>query len=260
MQSESPYSHPYLYASQHAGQYPDLDFYVSLARQFGSRVLELGCGTGRLTIPLAREGFSVTGVDIDSKMLAAAQKSGLHEATEVQQRLSFVQQDICSMQLDCTYDIVLFPYHSIGHIAPGHQLRRLAAAVARHMSPQGACVISVLQPDEDLCRDQPGTLRHLEHFSGPSGEQVDCYETTVYTKNDRRLVFNWYYDFGDTSDLLHITNTLYLHSGEEIAAAFAGSGLHIAELFGDFDASSYSCDSPELLQLYRRSSSLNAFT
>jgi SAM-dependent methyltransferase len=71
------YAYPHLYDLENAEFAPQGPFYQALAEQTGGPVLELGCGTGRLTIPLARAGFAITGLDIVPAMLERArQKAG----------------------------------------------------------------------------------------------------------------------------------------------------------------------------------------
>jgi SAM-dependent methyltransferase len=75
------------------GERPDIDYWVKLASSFPSppRILELGCGAGGLVKPLARCGFEVWGVDIDSKMLDLARQDKLSNLTLIQGRAEEVR-------------------------------------------------------------------------------------------------------------------------------------------------------------------------
>ena len=55
-----------------ARQEKDILFWLNIAKQYGDSILELGCGTGRITIPLIEAGFNVTGLDISESMLSLA--------------------------------------------------------------------------------------------------------------------------------------------------------------------------------------------
>src|SRR5512139_4057184 len=63
------YADPALYDQENADFEPDGPFFLSLAQQTGGAVLELGCGTGRITIPFARQGITITGLDVLAPML-----------------------------------------------------------------------------------------------------------------------------------------------------------------------------------------------
>ncbi|MFW6363844.1 MAG: class I SAM-dependent methyltransferase [Spirochaeta sp.] len=250
--STSPYSYPALYACQHREQLQDLPFYTAAAAETGPRILELGCGTGRLSIPLAEAGFSVVGVDLDARMLEYADSCRSRLPVSVRRRLRFVQMDVCNLQLSETFDLIIFPYHSLGHIPPGAPLSQLAGGIARHIGGNGRCILSLLQPDEELCRPVNDELRHLEHFTGPDNLPVDCYETTGYSADTRTVRFDWYYAFENNPDLLHICNELYVHRSDDIQQSFARHGLLLESRYGDFDFSPYREDSPELLQVFSR--------
>ena len=66
------YDDPAIYDLENKNFEPDGPFYLSMAQQVNGSVLELGCGTGRVTIPLARNGIDITGLDIVRGMLARA--------------------------------------------------------------------------------------------------------------------------------------------------------------------------------------------
>jgi ubiquinone/menaquinone biosynthesis C-methylase UbiE len=75
--NQDEYSDPLTYDQEYGSYEPSGSFYRSLALEVGSPILELACGTGRVTIPLANQGLDVTGIDISEKMLdRASQKSG----------------------------------------------------------------------------------------------------------------------------------------------------------------------------------------
>src|SRR3712207_4898298 len=74
---------------------PDVDFYVSEAERsgYGSTVVELGCGTGRVTLPLARAGHTVIGVDSAPSMLARARTRLAAEPDDVRGRVGLLEAD-----------------------------------------------------------------------------------------------------------------------------------------------------------------------
>src|ERR1035437_3957044 len=89
------YKHPEQYDREHLADDEDIEFYVSLGRKLRPRkVLELGCGTGRITLPLARIGFDVVGLDSQPEMLHKAEEHRLQSSPEVRQRLVFVEGDM----------------------------------------------------------------------------------------------------------------------------------------------------------------------
>lgn len=95
----------------------------------GTTVLELGCGTGRLTHRLVEFGCRVTGVDNSADMLR-------HVSDAVQR----VQADIETLQLDQRFDVVLLPSGMINH-ADGAVRRAFVAAAARHLAQEGRLIL-----------------------------------------------------------------------------------------------------------------------
>jgi 2-polyprenyl-3-methyl-5-hydroxy-6-metoxy-1,4-benzoquinol methylase len=81
------YKHPDEYDREHLGDEEDFEFYLSLSRRLAPRkVLELGCGTGRITFPLAELGFEVVGLDNQTDMLRTADKRRMNASFEIRQR------------------------------------------------------------------------------------------------------------------------------------------------------------------------------
>jgi SAM-dependent methyltransferase len=102
----------------------------------GSRVLDAGCGTGRVAIRLAELGYDVTGTDVDRSMLAVARERG--------PALRWVEADLSSLDLlaggDPAYDLVVLAGNVVPLVAPGTESAAVARAAA-HLRPGGLLVV-----------------------------------------------------------------------------------------------------------------------
>ena len=114
----------------------DIDLYAGLIPAGGS-VLELGAGTGRIAIPLADRGFTVTGLDIAASMLAQADARHAALPVETAARLRFVRGDMRSLALGTRFDTVIASFFTLAHVQPSAAWKQVFAGVARHLKPGG---------------------------------------------------------------------------------------------------------------------------
>ncbi|NCC16069.1 MAG: class I SAM-dependent methyltransferase [Clostridia bacterium] len=96
-------------------------------------VIDLGCGTGNITIPLAKAGFSVVGVDISEEMLAEAQRKAFAEGLSI----PFFCQDMMEMELSYQVDCVLSLCDSLNYLTEEGELFAAFSAVKKHLKPNG---------------------------------------------------------------------------------------------------------------------------
>ena len=149
------------------GRIEDLPFFLELARRHGPRLLELACGTGRLTLPLARAGFTITGLDLSPEMLRIARGKLEREPPEVQARVRLVQGDMSDFALGEPADLAFLPYSSLFHLHARAQRAACLACMRRHLASGGAAVIDVT-PAELMANQTVGEER--EHLSGVNPE------------------------------------------------------------------------------------------
>ncbi|MHA3024156.1 class I SAM-dependent DNA methyltransferase [Mycobacterium sp. BMJ-28] len=120
----------------------EADLVEALLREHGgTRVLDAGCGTGRVAIELAARGFSVLGVDADAEMLAAARA----KAPE----LSWVQADLSAPGAALTgqFDLIVLAGNVMIFLAPGTE-GQVVSGLTRHLAPAGLLVAGFsLRPD-----------------------------------------------------------------------------------------------------------------
>jgi SAM-dependent methyltransferase len=140
-------THFYTYMAEHydvltSGLPGDVDFYVALAREGESPVLELGCGTGRVAIPIARAGVEIVGLDSSSAMLAKARQrsAGL---TNVR----WVEGDMRDFDLPERFGLVIIPYRAFQHLITVDEQKSCLACIRRHLRDDGRLAFNVFNPD-----------------------------------------------------------------------------------------------------------------
>ena len=196
----------------------DVDFYVDLARRRGSPVLDLGCGTGRVAIALAEQGFAVVGLDLSAPMLRIAERKRARLAPEVARRLTFVQGDMTGFTLDQTFPLIITPARSFQFMLTPAAQRSALGAMRRHLRPEGALVLQLFDPRLEWCVPTPdaegpsdrGTVRNpvtgldvrievIERAPDPMRQLIDeLYRFTELDASGRevrvateRLVLRW---------------------------------------------------------------------
>ena len=143
----------------------DLDLWLALAEQAGGPVLELMAGTGRLAVPLAEAGFTVTAVDLDPAMLRRAAQRGAAAGSEVAGRLDLVLADVVGLELpgDGTFRLGIVALNSILLLRSRDAQQAAWVALAAHLAPGGLAAVDAWLPDAaDLAR-YDGRL-HLEYL------------------------------------------------------------------------------------------------
>lgn len=235
---------PLLYHTHHNAYPEDLPFWLDLAQQYGGPVLELGCGTGRVTLPLAQAGLDVIGIDYDREMLAFLQRSIGSAAS----RITIFQANMASFHLARKFPLILLPCNTLSSL---DELDRKGVfeRVAAHLSPEGVFAASL--PNPVLLADMPATGPEEveDEFLHPlTGNPIQVSSTWQRTKKYFKLT--WHYDLllPDGSVERNSIQTRHtLHSLDAYTTELEQAGLSLLASWGDFDRSVYNDDAPSLI-------------
>jgi len=120
----------------------DVPFWRTVALNVGGTLLELGAGTGRISIPLARAGVPVVGIDRSEPMLARAQKRV--KRGKLQRRVRLVRGDIRFLPFTRTFDMVLAPYGMLQSLLRERDLQATLTAVHRVLKKGGTLGVELV--------------------------------------------------------------------------------------------------------------------
>ncbi len=134
-----------LYDQQYLYYRDDLSFYVGLANDYGSSVLELGAGTARVSIALAKAKHKVTGIELSESMVALGQErvssEGLNEFITLQ------QGDMRSLELNQSFPVVIAPFNTLMHAYTLSDQDTTLATVKRHLALGGVFAFDLYNPN-----------------------------------------------------------------------------------------------------------------
>ena len=219
----------------------DVEFYRRLADETGGPILEVGCGTGRVTVPLAEAGFEVLGVDLSAPMLRVAERRGATLDPAVAARLSFAHADMTTLDLGREFALVITPSRVFQFALTTEAQRQALAALRRHVRPDdGRLVLDLFDPLLDFVvpSDAPPT-RAGEVVHPTSSNRVTWAVTGRYPDPARQLVVeDWTYRELDASgeELRSETERLTLRwsTRSEMRLLFELEGLEVVGDYGDF--------------------------
>src|SRR5690242_15615910 len=205
------------YNIEHAQFDEDLDMYRNFAELRGSPLLELACGSGRLLLPLAREGYEITGVDDSASMLKLAQ-SALREAG-LADRCKLVQQDICTMRLEQKFRLAFAALGSFAHISTRKRQQQALAAIHVQLSPGGMFILDISNADVRYMEGLSGQMLHQGTWRQEDGTLLTHFVSPASSTSMHLLDLTHFYDVhkqGGPVQRTIINTRLYLFERTEM--------------------------------------------
>jgi SAM-dependent methyltransferase len=215
----------------------DVRFYTRLALEHGGPALELGAGSGRVTLALARAGIEVLGVDPAPEMLAQAEKKRLLLPPEARARARFRRGDARRLRFDRRFRLILAPFNVFMHLYTRRDWEQALAGVLAHLAPRGRLVFDVSMPDLRAMLRQPGKL-----YRGPSlrqpetGARYAYFEAFEYEPVAQvQMVSLIFQNLEQLDDLRIVPLSQRQLFPQELEALLHYNGFVVEQRWGDFD-------------------------
>lgn len=238
---------PLLYHTHHSANKEDIPFWLELANQWGTPILELGCGTGRVLIPLAQAGYTMYGVDNDPEMLACLHQN-LNAAALPADQVFIVEADMTSLALAKTFPLVILPCNTFSTLTPTARQATLTSVYAL-LDQGGRFAISMPNPVMLLELPRRSEAEVEDTFSHPlTGNPVQV--LSAWQRTRTHFIVTWLYEHLLPDGRVERVSTEAKHwltPGETILREIDAAGLVIEAIYGDFKGTEYDPEADNMI-------------
>jgi SAM-dependent methyltransferase len=236
----------------------DLPFYLDLAKRIGGPVLELACGTGRVLLPIAREGIAIHGVDNSESMLNVLHAKLESEAKDVAEMVSIFEGDMRSFRSNQEFPLIIIPFRPLQHMYTIEDQRAALETAAFHLEDDGVLAFNVFFPLFDRLYSGIGEeMLELEwtdpsdsskivqrHFRKESLDKVNQNFSAAFifrTWQGGKLI-------AEETEPLKMSYYTY----PQLRALFLLTGLEIVEEYGSFAKAPLDNDAQEMIFVLKK--------
>jgi SAM-dependent methyltransferase len=236
----------------------DLDLLLALAARADGPVLELAAGSGRLTVPLARAGHEVTGVDLDPAMLARARERADAAGKAVARRVQLVEGDARSIRLPDAggFALAFIPLNSIFLVGSRADQAAAVATLAAHLAPGGIALVDAWLPDaEDLARYDGRLVLEWAREDPGSGRLVTKTCSAHYDATTASVLLTTLFEegaHGEPAVRWVRVDRLRLVTPDELVAFAEAAGLVVESLAGDYGLGELEAGAERVVLVARR--------
>ncbi len=215
----------------------DIGFYKKLCKG-RNNILELMCGTGRVSVPLIREGFPLTCVDYSEEMLNVF-RGKIQDASD---RVRIVCQDVCDMALNDQYDLIIIPSNSIAEIINIDKRWQAINQIYQHLKPNGIFFCSLYNPVYRI-KTADGSIKYLGKYQLDGGRTMVITYYDIYLSDLKLISGTQFYEIYDSNNLMVEKRSLDIRfsviTKEEICRMAKKAGFSLKAVYGDYEPYHY---------------------
>jgi SAM-dependent methyltransferase len=211
-----------------------------LALPAGSTILDLCCGHGRHSIPLALRGYRVTGQDLSEVFLGVATSDAEARGADVR----WLRSDMREIPFESEFDAVINIFTAFGYLESDDEDEKVVRAVHRALKPGGRFLLETMHRDSLLRRLQPQGIQRLDDGL------LMLEERQMEPVTGRQLVRRTLIHPDGRRDEYHFA--LRLYSATELARIFRSAGFEVEVCYGGLDGSPLTLDSHRLAMIGKK--------
>jgi len=229
-------------------QTDDLEFYKKLFSDYNiTNILELCCGTGRLTIPLYESGVNITGLDLNKSMLNEASKKSKEQGYQI----TLINDDMRFFSLADKFDAVFIPFNSIHHLYTNEDLFATLRTIHKHLKKDGYLIIDYFNPSIRYIVENENKSVKIADYETQDKRKVVINQTMRYEDDTQINRIKWQYIINNQ---LHSNESLDMRIfyPKELDSYIECNNYTIIKKFGDYDLSNFLADSPKQLLICQK--------
>ncbi|MDU1890291.1 MAG: class I SAM-dependent methyltransferase [Dysgonomonas sp.] len=222
----------------------DLPFYKKwMPKNKNAKILELCCGTGRLTLPIAKDGYNICGVDYTPSMLEQAKI----KASEAGLEINFIEADIRTLNLQEKFDLIFIPFNSIHHLYKNEDLFKALKGVRNHLKEGGLFLLDCFNPNIQYIVEGEKEQKAIAEYVTNDGREVLIKQIMHYENATQINRIEWHYFInGKFHSIQNLDMRLFFP--QELDSYLECAGFNIIHKFGDFEEEAFNDNSEK--QIY----------
>lgn len=222
----------------------DLKFYKKwLPQNKDAKILELCCGTGRLTIPISKAGYNINGVDYTSSMLEQAKA----KASQTGLKINFIEADIRTLNLQEKFDLIFISFNSIHHLYKNEDLFAALKVVKNHLKEKGLFLLDCFNPNIQYIVKKEREQQVIAEYTTNDGRKVLIKQSMHYESATQINRIKWHY-FINGKFHSNQNMDMRLFFPQELDSYLKQAGFNVIHKFGDFTEEAFNNDSEK--QIY----------
>jgi len=263
------YTRPAEYDLEHGAGEEDVAFYPRLVQQLDAHSLvELGCGSGRITLPLAEvseaQDLRITGVDLSEEMLGEAKQKMSHLPDACRSRVHLTQQDIRQFRADPPVDLVIVPCSTLAHVLELEDQLLVWRSAHASLRPGGRFVVDLTMPNLNAYAESMATPPRalvemdIDRESEDGAHRLIRYKTTRYEAHRQRAHVHFLYDRFETREddeqaRRYISDfESHVYFPRELQLLFLHTGFEVEQTWGGYRGEALRSHSRALIMVGRR--------
>ncbi|MBD8071565.1 class I SAM-dependent DNA methyltransferase [Bacillus sp. PS06] len=246
------YDDPNLYDKENEHYIPELPFLLEWAGKIQGTIIDLACGTGRLTIPMAKKGYKLIGVDLHQGMLNHA----ITKSTQLNLPIDWFKQDCTNLNLNVKSKLIYSVGHSFQHFLTNEEQDRLLTSVNNHLEENGIFIFDTRFPSaEELL--QPRTEEYWRtYMDSETQEKVDVYTISDYDSLQQIqhyiTIRKYKNKEGEVIKEKRTNIRLRYVYPKEMERLLYANGFEIVNVYKDWNATPLSYDSNDMIYVCRK--------
>lgn len=223
----------------------DIDFYRRLIPCGTSSILDIACGSGRITLPLVAKHRRIIGIDNSRSMLNLARSKASRLSMSVR-NLDFICADMRYFNIRERFDFCICTYNAFQHLLTLNDQMSFFGRVQNHLSPRGLFAFDIMNPNFEYLDNRRNEVFKQAFVSSYLRRHIELFERSYYERATQINTITYVYRFGRGSDkgkeALAWTFRMRQFYPQELDALLQFLGFEIVQKYGSFDMKSFSGD------------------
>ncbi|GET31381.1 hypothetical protein PbJCM13498_02440 [Prolixibacter bellariivorans] len=211
----------------------DIPFFLKETEGFGKEILELMCGTGRVSIPLLKSGRKMTCVDYSKGMLNSFNKKINNEGYSV----DLVEMDVTNLKLNKKFELIILPFHSLSEILTTEKQQEALKCISDHLETGGTFILTLQNPKNRL-KQADGKMRVIGKFSVDKDKEMVLSYTNHYNEKENIVSGYQFYEIYNSENIM--TEKRYLEINFKpirlgsLREMISKTDMEITTIYGDY--------------------------